>query len=378
MEIDMTETARPFYNVGPGEVIQDALDALGWTQEDLADVSGLTHKTVNQIINNRQSITIETAQLFARVFQTSPELWLHLNDAYQIRKHEAGPREHYAAYKGLLRRFMPLSEMRKKGWLVHDDNLEGLKKDCRRIFGKDILTEDDMAGALQFCARRSRTDEQYTAWYSATWYRIARLNALAIDLPAFDLEAFATLCARIPGLTLMDDGLQQFIKGCLSCGVGFFVQSHLQKTYLDGAAFIVNRHPFIVYTARYNRIDNFWYTVSHEAAHVLLHLDGNETPILDNLDSPGTSAQEQEADAQAADWLNTGFVVEEGKKIGKYLTGDRLAELSQKAGLSTPVVLGILQHAKVIDWRRFAPYREPVLDMIPAELQPGLIEQGLQ
>jgi HTH-type transcriptional regulator / antitoxin HigA len=366
METDMSEVPKPFYNVGPGEVVQDALDALGWTQDDLADVTGLATKTVNQIIKNKQSITVETAQLFAKVFQTSPEMWLHLNDAFQLRKHEESPRELYAEYKGQLRRYMPLAEMRKKGWFFHDDSVKGLHKDCARIFGTDVLTEEEMDARGRYCARRSKSDEQFTTWYSATWFQVARLHALSMELEPFDRDAFRELCTHIPEYTLDESGLEHFIDACLACGVGLFVLSHLQKTYLDGAAFMVNEHPFMVYTARYDRIDNFWYTISHEAAHVLLHVQEDGAPVLDNLDGHSDSVQEQEADALAAVWLNIDLVTELGRKYDRYLSSERLAEISGSSGLSIPVVLGILQHAKIIDWRRFTPYRQPVLGMIPA------------
>jgi HTH-type transcriptional regulator/antitoxin HigA len=192
-----------------------------------------------------------------------------------------------------------------------------------------------------------------------------------MELAPFDRDAFRALCARIPEYTLDEGGPERFIDACIACGVGFFVLSHLQKTYLDGAAFMVHDHPFMVYTARYDRIDNFWYTISHEAAHVLLHIQEDGVPVLDNLDGQSDSAQEQEADALAAEWLNVKLVTELGRKYDRYLSSERLAEISRSSGLSIPVVLGILQHAKIIDWRRFAPYREPVLENIPVDYRKG-------
>ena len=33
---------QSFYNVGPGDYILDFLDSFGWTQNDLADVTGFS------------------------------------------------------------------------------------------------------------------------------------------------------------------------------------------------------------------------------------------------------------------------------------------------------------------------------------------------
>jgi len=77
---------KPFYNPGPGDIIKDAMDVLGWQQEDLVKNSGLSLKTVNLILNNKQTITPETAELLGKTFSTSAEMWLNLNEKYKMRE----------------------------------------------------------------------------------------------------------------------------------------------------------------------------------------------------------------------------------------------------------------------------------------------------
>ncbi len=77
---------KPFYNPGPGDIIKDAMEELGWQQDDLAKKSGLSLKTVNLILNNKQSITPKTADLLGKTFSTSAEMWLKLESNYKIRK----------------------------------------------------------------------------------------------------------------------------------------------------------------------------------------------------------------------------------------------------------------------------------------------------
>jgi len=149
------------------------------------------------------------------------------------------------------------------------------------------------------------------------------------------------------------------------------VLSHLQKTYLDGAAFYVRKNPFIVYTGRYDQIDNFWFTVAHELAHVLDHLEADGRPILDNLDNEGLTEMEADADRRASVYLHTDEIVAEGEKIGKYLTAERLSKLSTTVGVSVPVAVGILKHEGILEWRQFTRYREPVLEKIPREFVKG-------
>ena len=77
---------QSFYNVGPGDYILDFLDSLGWTQNDLADVTGFSLKSINQLINNKQGITQETAITLEKVFGSPAEFWLNVDAKYQIRK----------------------------------------------------------------------------------------------------------------------------------------------------------------------------------------------------------------------------------------------------------------------------------------------------
>lgn len=367
METNMANELRPFYNVGPGSIIQDSLDALGWQQEDLADLTGLSLQTINKLIQDKQSITVETASLLAKVFGTTPELWLNLDSAYRLRKHTPGEREELAQRKARMRKYMPLAEMRKKGWFLYDNTSEGLTRECQRFFGKDELPEEVYEGSEAYCARRGKTDETYTPWYSKTWYLVALKHAETFDLPPFSRQKLENLAGRLTSYTLLHEGIPRFLEALGACGVGFFVLSHLQKTYLDGAAFYRGENPFIVYTARYDRVDNFWFTMAHELGHLLDHLEIGGDPVLDNLDTVSLDDREQEADARAAEFLHIQEIVVEGKKIGKYLTNERLSVLSERVGVSVPVAVGVLQHEGILEWRQFSRFRETVLDKISEE-----------
>ena len=50
------------------------------------EITGLTEKSVNLIVNNKQAITPETATLLGKVFSTPAEMWLNLQARYDLRK----------------------------------------------------------------------------------------------------------------------------------------------------------------------------------------------------------------------------------------------------------------------------------------------------
>lgn len=365
---------KPFYNVGPGDFILDFLDSFGWTQNDLAEVTGFSLKTVNLLINNKQGITPETAVTLEKVFGSPADFWIEVDAKYQIRKREEqnSEKNELTAKKAMLRKYMPVSEMKKKGWFLYDVNtLEGIEKECLRIFNKKTIPEDEYNQNYKFCARQTKFDYDYTKWYSKTWFEFAKLNAVSFELPKYNRKRLESIANHLYDYTTKAKGVQELIEDLHSCGVGFFVQSHLQKTYLDGAAFICHKNPFVVYTCRYDRIDNFWFVVAHEIAHILNHYDFLNEPFLDNLEEKAETEREVQADFCAGNYLNQDKVIEAGKQYGKYLNASRLNLISEQSFVSVPVALGMLQHFGLLDWRQFARYKEHVKELIPRELIKG-------
>ena len=63
---------KAFMNIGLGEFIREEMEIRDWNQEVLSSVMGVSVKTVNNLINNRQVITEDIARLLSRAFGQSP------------------------------------------------------------------------------------------------------------------------------------------------------------------------------------------------------------------------------------------------------------------------------------------------------------------
>lgn len=62
-----------------GEILnEEFLEPLALTQAHLADAMGVPRKHVNELCNNRRTITADTALILGRVFGTSPDFWLNI------------------------------------------------------------------------------------------------------------------------------------------------------------------------------------------------------------------------------------------------------------------------------------------------------------
>ncbi|MCD7109482.1 HigA family addiction module antitoxin [Rhizobium sp. DKSPLA3] len=61
-----------------GEILtEEFLQPLGLTQAVLAEAMGVQRKHVNELCNDRRTVTAATALILARVFGNSPDFWLN-------------------------------------------------------------------------------------------------------------------------------------------------------------------------------------------------------------------------------------------------------------------------------------------------------------
>lgn len=78
----MQRTRRPTH---PGEILHhEYLEPLGWTQGTLANKLNCDIKTVNRLVNGRTGVKATMALRLSELFDTTPELWLNLQQAYDL------------------------------------------------------------------------------------------------------------------------------------------------------------------------------------------------------------------------------------------------------------------------------------------------------
>jgi antitoxin HigA-1 len=70
--------------VHPGEVIADILEDLQITQTHLAEVLGVSRRTVNEIIQGHRPITVDMALRIGKAMGNGPQLWLNLQQKVDI------------------------------------------------------------------------------------------------------------------------------------------------------------------------------------------------------------------------------------------------------------------------------------------------------
>lgn len=139
-----------------------------------------------------------------------------------------------------------------------------------------------------------------------------------------------------------ENGAKNAISRLLEDGIKVVIEPALQGTKLDGVAiFEDENNPIIALTLRYDRLDNFWFTLMHELAHVAKHRGIDETFIYDDLESKNSQLSdiENEADSLASEALvdSTKWLVSAARMIPSPLAASALAN---ELGVHVAIIAG--------------------------------------
>ena len=71
--------------IPPGEILlEEFLKPMGISQNKLGRDIGVPITRINEIVHGKRSITVDTAMRLARYFGTSPEVWMNLQQRYDL------------------------------------------------------------------------------------------------------------------------------------------------------------------------------------------------------------------------------------------------------------------------------------------------------
>ena len=295
----------------PGDHVKDLMKERGWTQAELAYVMGVAGSTVNQIVNSKTPITPETAKLLAAAFDRPPEEFAEMQTKWGLIN--APDPDNEVRARAYAQTNYPLRAMAKRGWISPVEDGASAHNELCRFFGVNSL--DNIAG-LRHAARKT-TEGELTGEQLVWLYRVRQI-AGEMMTPRYDaaklqeaIEAFRGMRADPSNVRLVPRLLEQ-------AGVRFVVVEALPNSKIDGVClWLDNASPVIGLSLRFDRIDNFWFVLRHECAHVL-HGHGKDAAIVD-YDMEGdpekaVSEEERIADTEAAD-----FCVAEDKITSFYL-----------------------------------------------------------
>lgn len=156
---------------------------------------------------------------------------------------------------------------------------------------------------------------------------------------------------KLVKLSTKDDGPILACKELKKIGIKVVIERHLPKTFLDGAAILEDKeNPIIGITLRHDRLDNFWFTLMHEVAHVARHYDQDIGIFYDEklLEKDGSQMTEEERkkEREADEWAEEAILPESKWEISNAkITPSPMAaqSLANELGIHVAVIAGVVR-----------------------------------
>lgn len=329
----------------PGEHLRLLLEERGWTQAELAAITGRSTNQINDIVVGKRGITAEMAIALGAAFRVEPNYWLNLDSAYRLSQAKKGDASLVSA-RAHLYDIAPVKDMQKRGWIKTTKDLHELGGELRQFFGVESL---ESSPAFPVSARKSHPLDELTLAQKAWCFR-ARELASVITLPRKAKSPTSTsFKSALRRLAAYPKEVQRLPELLADYGIRFVVVEPLPSTKIDGAAFwLDDGTPAVAVSARYDRIDAFWFTVMHEVVHVL-----NEDPLSVDTDLAGEDTApslvkdevEQRADREAADLLVPQTKLDSFiHRVGPLYSKERIIQFAHTIKMHPGIIVGQLQY----------------------------------
>jgi len=242
----------------------------------------------------------------------------------------------------------PLKEMRERGYFGdfegNGQRLKDYAEDLVRKFMHDFLPKR-MEPAFLRAPMHQRGDRHADEMALLAWRMcVLRKAREVISTREYKPGSVTPEWLReLAKLSAFDEGPKLAKEYLARHGITLVIEGHFKRTFLDGAAMLDNDRPIVALTLRHDRIDNFWFALLHELAHVAKHLNDENPVFIDDLDRPNPERIENEADEMAQEALIPKDRWDTAK-VQVTLSSEDAIPFADEIGVHPAIVAGRLRH----------------------------------
>lgn len=284
----------------PVEAIKFRMQQLDMKQSDLAPIFGSRAKA-SEVLSGKRDLTLKMIRA----------LHGHLGIPADVLIRDGGSLP--TAPDGIELDRFPIAEMVKRKWIKAKadwkDRTEEIVQDLISCAGGHEALPQALFRQGGGARANAKTDiHALQAWCLHILCKARNANLSGIYKTGTIELGFLRELAR---LSTFDEGPKLAKERLAKHGIALVVAAHLPKTYLDGAAlWTIDKVPVVGMTIRYDRLDNFWFCLLHELAHLGRHFpDGNGGVFIDDLQlRERNHDRDDEREREADEWAQEALI----------------------------------------------------------------------
>ncbi|MFK5894121.1 MAG: ImmA/IrrE family metallo-endopeptidase [Pseudomonadota bacterium] len=286
----------------PIEAIKFRMDQQGLIQKDMLKYFGSASKA-SEVLNGKRPLSISMIRKLHHELGIPAEILIQKPEIASEIEKNINSEINWLAF--------PLKEMQSRGYFGNNNytihNLKTYAEDLVRDFWASSPGCENLKPAMMRTSAHLINNNKKVNEYALSAWQVKVLkeannqkNVSKFKNSTVNLEFMQRLVKE----SWSDKGPLIAREYLFKHGIHLVIEPHLDKTYLDGAVCInKSGNPIIALTMRHDRLDNFWFTLMHELAHIALHIDKNCEWFIDDLDIETTDIKEDEANNMAREAL---------------------------------------------------------------------------
>jgi HTH-type transcriptional regulator / antitoxin HigA len=246
----------------------------------------------------------------------------------------------------------PLAEMAKRGWIERRRDLKEHAEDIMRDLIRRAGGEHALPTSLYRKNDHARANAKMDPYALRAWCWMILARANETQLPATYKRGAVNpeFLRKVAQLSWSSDGPKLAKEFLARHGIHLVCLEHLPRTHLDGAAFqLADGTPVIGLTLRYDRLDNFWFCLLHELAHIGRHMANthNEAFIDDLTLRDVEGVQRDPKEDEADEWAQEGLIPADywnSSRVRDNPSPLAVMELAQRLEIHPAIVAGRVRH----------------------------------
>ncbi len=286
----------------PVSAIQFRMEQLDLTAQNLVPFIGSRSK-VSEVLNGKRPLSLSMMRALNKELGIPADILLNEPEA-----------EFPDSFSEMEWKKFPVKEMINKKFFPETQNVNDKPEEIMR----DLIRQAGGIDSVYHCMfKRSpggRVNVKNDPYATSAWCLkvLALANARPLPIRYRKNTVNKDFLKEAARLSHLENGpllAKEYIE---NHGIHFVVFPHLKKTYIDGAvAPLADGTPVIGLTLRYDRIDNFWFCLLHELAHIAKHFsDDPPAIIIDDLDLRGTVEREAPGEIEADNMAQNALIPE--------------------------------------------------------------------
>ena len=328
----------PMSHPSPLAAIRFRLEQGGLSPRDLIPFIGSRAK-VSEILAGKRSLTLPMARALHEHLGIPAEVLLRQSQRTASDRFETMEWNRF-----------PIKAMAKLGWIPGGRKLVGRAEELMRALVREAGGEQVAAAALYRKSQHPRANAKTDPYALKAWcWKVLAEGSARRPKESYQGGTVTLEFLRQLGrLSWSEEGprlAQEFLR---KHGIALVTVPHLPRTYLDGAALrLADGTPVIGLTLRYDRVDNFWFCLLHELAHVGRHMasDGEEVFLDDLTLREGATDDPQEVEAD--EWAEEALIpraIWDASVVRKQPSPTAVINLASAFQIHPAIVAGRVRH----------------------------------